>query len=391
MSATPSHALRPGPSRRTLVVACLAHALHDGYTDSLYVLLPVWQVEFGLSYAGLAVVRSLYYGVMAGAQVPMDRALGSAGPRANLVGGTLVAAAGFGVMGATHSLAGLCAGLVLCGLGSSVQHPQGSRAVAEAFRARSRGPLGTYNFAGDIGKATLPAAAAQLLVRLPWRATAWAIGGLGALVAVAIAAAMPPCTATAAVDKPEPRAGAAGGFAVLLAIGMLDTATRMGYLLFLPFLLQYKGGGGPATGLAFSLLFAGGAAGKFACGWLGGRFGLLATVVATEGATAALILLTIGTPLAATMCVLPALGVMLNGTSSVLYGAVPELARDGEAGRAFALFYTGVIGAGALAPIAYGALGDHAGRTVAIVASAITALATLPLAVALTRRMRSHA
>ena len=33
--------------------------LHDGYTDQLYALLPVWQSEFGLSYAGLAAVRAM--------------------------------------------------------------------------------------------------------------------------------------------------------------------------------------------------------------------------------------------------------------------------------------------------------------------------------------------
>ena len=30
--------------------------LHDGYTDQLYALLPIWQTEFGLSYAGLALL-----------------------------------------------------------------------------------------------------------------------------------------------------------------------------------------------------------------------------------------------------------------------------------------------------------------------------------------------
>lgn len=29
-------------------MAGLAHALHDGYTDLLYVLVPVWQADFGL-------------------------------------------------------------------------------------------------------------------------------------------------------------------------------------------------------------------------------------------------------------------------------------------------------------------------------------------------------
>jgi FSR family fosmidomycin resistance protein-like MFS transporter len=37
---------------------------------------------------------------------------------------------------------------------------------------------------------------------------------------------------------------------------------------------------------------------------------------------------------------LPLLGLVLNGTSSVLYGTVPELAPKGNTGRTFALFYT---------------------------------------------------
>ena len=37
--------------RRAAGVACSAHALHDGYTDLIYVMLPIWQTEFGLGYA----------------------------------------------------------------------------------------------------------------------------------------------------------------------------------------------------------------------------------------------------------------------------------------------------------------------------------------------------
>ena len=39
------------PERRTMAVAGGAHILHDGFTDLLYVLLPLWQAEFGLGYA----------------------------------------------------------------------------------------------------------------------------------------------------------------------------------------------------------------------------------------------------------------------------------------------------------------------------------------------------
>ena len=185
----------------------------------------------------------------------------------------------------------------------------------------------------------------------------------------------------------EKNLGAGGqdgrGFNLLLAIGACDTATRMGYLLFLPFLVHAKGGGEATVGIGLALLFAGGALGKACCGWLGERFGVVGSVIATEAATALLMATTLPLPLGPTLVLLPFLGVVLNGTSSVLYGTVPELARQGEVGRAFALFYTGVIGAGGLAPIAYGVIADHSGRTVGVIASALTAAAIIPLVVAL--------
>jgi len=92
-------------------------------------------------------------------------------------------------------------------------------------------------------------------------------------------------------------------------------------------------------------------------------------------------------PLAPSLMVLPALGVMLNGTSSVLYGTVPELAAPGRAERAFAIFYTGTIGSGAVAPVFYGVLGDAVGVGWATAATALTALATIPLALALAPRL----
>jgi MFS family permease len=157
----------------------------------------------------------------------------------------------------------------------------------------------------------------------------------------------------------------------------------MGYLLFLPFLLQAKGGHQATVGVGLALLFAGGALGKAACGWLGQRLGVVWSVIVTEAATALLILATIVLPLAPLLVLLPILGIVLNGTSSVLYGTVPELARKGELSRAFALFYTGVIGAGGLAPIAYGLVADHSNRTVGVVAAALTAAMIVPLVLAL--------
>jgi FSR family fosmidomycin resistance protein-like MFS transporter len=122
-------------------------------------------------------------------------------------------------------------------------------------------------------------------------------------------------------------------FNLLLAIGAFDTATRMGYLLFLPFLFEGKGGNGSTLGLGLALLFGGGALGKAVCGWLGQHLGVVRSVIVTEATTALFIVATLVLPLGPVLVLLPFLGVVLNGTSSVLYGTVPELARKGETSR----------------------------------------------------------
>jgi hypothetical protein len=56
--------------------------------------------------------------------------------------------------------------------------------------------------------------------------------------------------------------------------------------------------------------------------------------------------------------------------------------------RAFAVFYTGTIGAGALAPFAYGFVSDALGVSATIAMIAAVALLTLPLAAALRGPLR---
>ena len=381
--------MRLGTARRALAGACAAHALHDGYTDLIYLLLPIWQSEFGLDYAALAMLRGLYAGVMAVVQVPVGHmAARRFGPRSLLVAGTLLAAGGYALAGFSGSLLVLCICLALSGAGSGTQHPLASASVSRAYGAGARGPLGTYNFSGDLGKAGLPALVSLLLTVMHWRAALWVVAGIGLVVAVGVRFLVPSGNAAPMATR-SVRGEGRGGFSLLFAIGMLDSAVRMGFLTFLPFLMKAKGADIPTVGLSLALVFLGGAAGKFACGWLGARLGLLLTVLATEAGTAAAILAVLVLPMGPSMVILPVLGVMLNGTSSVLYGTVPELTTSDRVERAFALFYTGTIGAGALAPILYGALGDITSANWATVATAITALVILPLAVMLAPKLIS--
>jgi MFS transporter, FSR family, fosmidomycin resistance protein len=57
----------------------------------------------------------------------------------------------------------------------------------------------------------------------------------------------------------------------------------------------------------------------------------------------------------------PVIGIGLNGTSSVLYGTVPELVAREARTRAFGIFYTGTAGASAVAPPIMGLFGDRFG------------------------------
>jgi FSR family fosmidomycin resistance protein-like MFS transporter len=382
---------RKDAERRALGVACSAHALHDGYTDLVYVMLPIWQGEFGLGFAALGLMKTVFSGTLAGFQIPAGFLAERFGAAPVLALGTALAGLGYFFAGISVGVATLVMALFLGGLGASTQHPLASSLIAHAFAgSRSLKALGTYNFAGDIGKMTLPAAAALLFVVLPWRQSLMLLGGLGAVAAIAIFVAMPRFGDLAPVTQGKDEDSARGhgvasayGFPLLLSVGIIDSATRMAFLTFLPFVLTAKGASLQTVGLALTLVFAGGAAGKLVCALIGARVGAVATVWLTEVVTALGIVSLLPLPLEAALVLLPVVGVALNGTSSVLYGSVPELVEPGKRQRAFSIFYTGTIGAGAVSPAIYGLLGDMVGVTTALVVVAALVLVTLPITLVL--------
>lgn len=373
--------------RRAASVAGVAHALHDGYTDLIYIMLPLWQAEFGLTYAALGLLRSVFVGAMAGLQIPAGYMSERFGAAIVLALGTALAGIGYCLAGLSTAFAMLLGALLLGGIGSSTQHPIASALVARAFAgASSLKAIGAYNFAGDLGKMTVPAVLSLMLLVTPWRPALFILGSLGVVVAVVILFAAPrresahAATRSASYRAELERQRQPLAFALLTGIGVIDSATRMGFLLFLPFVLTQKGATLHTVGLAMTLIFAGGAAGKLACAFIGARIGAIGTVWLTEGLTAAGILALSQLPLQAALLVLPLIGVALNGTSSVLYGSVPDLVEPQWRTRALSIFYTGTIGSGAIAPILFGRLGDLLGVWPALTLVALFVLLTLPIA-----------
>jgi FSR family fosmidomycin resistance protein-like MFS transporter len=392
MSAAADEMQVPNPDsaksteRRALGVACGAHALHDGFTDLVYILLPIWQNEFGLGFAALGLMRTVFSGTLASFQIPAGFLAERFGAVTVLALGTALAGFGYVLAGFSNGVVFLVAALFVGGLGASTQHPLASSLIAHAFAgSRSLKALGTYNFAGDIGKMTLPAVAAFLFIVLSWRQALMLLGCLGGLAALAIFFAMPHFRDHAAAPRKSDVSASPGvpvpayGFPLLLSVGVIDSATRMAFLTFLPFVLTAKGASLQTVGLALTLVFAGGAAGKLVCAFIGARIGAVATVWLTEMVTACGIVALLPLPLEAALILLPVVGVALNGTSSVLYGSVPDLVEPAWRQRAFSIFYTGTIGAGAVSPAIYGLLGDAVGVPTALLIVAAVVLVTLPI------------
>jgi MFS transporter, FSR family, fosmidomycin resistance protein len=380
--------------RRAAAVAGVAHALHDGYTDLIYIMLPLWQAEFGLTYAALGLLRSIFVGATAALQIPAGYMSERFGAAIILALGTALAGLGYCFAGLSASFAMLLGALLIGGIGASTQHPIASALIARAFAGpASLKAIGAYNFAGDLGKMTVPAVLSLMLLATPWRPALFILGSFGIAVAAAILVAAP------RRESDDARAGSASkrvqpkrqrqplAFALLTSIGVIDSATRMGFLLFLPFVLTEKGATLQTVGLAMTLIFAGGAAGKLACAFIGARIGAIGTVWLTEGLTAAGILALSQLPLQAALIVLPLIGVALNGTSSVLYGSVPNLVEPRRRTRALSVFYTATIGSGAIAPILFGRLGDLLGIWPALILVAAFVLVTLPIAAVLRRSL----
>ena len=373
-----------------LLTACACHVVHDGLSDVLYVFLPFWQAAFALSHGEVGIIVALYFAAMAALQIPAGILSERTGERLLIGIGTGVAGLGFLVLGRANSFAMLGAVLMAAGAGSAVQHPLGASLVAKAYgTSRRRAAIGTYNFAGDLGKVIFPTLAGAALLRLPWSTATSGIGVIaviGAILLFVLHAAGnrkskgPSMSADGALPKRGRGIYNRRGFTLLSFIGIIDTMTRYGFLTFLPFLLIEKGMSEGSAAMALGLLFAGGAAGKFLCGFGAQRLGLLLTVALTESLTCLgiLVLLLVRANLA--LVLLPVIGAALNGTSSVLYGSVADFVHPHGQARAFGVFYTLVIATGAVAPPLFGVVSDFTSVEAAMIAVAIIPLTGIPLA-----------
>lgn len=384
------------PRQYVLLMCSVLHTIHDGFTSAMYLLLPLIAADRGLSYAQVGLLKTLISGGQSLFQLPGGILAERLGERRMLAMGLTTLSAAFFLLGSAGTFAIVATFCLLIGVGASLQHPLSSSLVSRAYEEQGRRTaMGTYNFAGDVGKVAFPALLSGLILIFGWQGSVQLLGGVGLAAALLVWMGG---TAQPRVDRP--RAEEAGQtpmrrgwgivdrkrFVGLVAVGLLDESGRTVLLTFVPFLLAQKGATPEQLGLLFTLIFAGGACGKFVCGPLAERFGPIPMVVATELLTGFAILALIPLPLTAALALLPLLGVVLNGTSSVLYATVADLVTPEMRARGYGLFYMLYQGAGMVAPVLYGWFSDAAGLPGAMTLLGLLTMGAAPMAVLLRER-----
>ena len=378
-----------GTQLRSLFSFCAFHFVDDGFTDSIYLLLPFIAAEFNLSFTQVGLLKGVFSGAMGLLQVPLSLLAERIGELMVIGAGTFGLAGGFLLLSRAHTFPVILLSLIVAKGTAAGQHGLSSSVLSRVFEASGRRTaMGTYNFSGDMGKVCLPFLLTLMINLWGWRQaiTTLSIGGFAAgaiLWGLAKEKRNSP-----RLPEPEVRLSSEErnwgirdrtSFLALLTIGVIDISVRTALLTFLPFLLLRKGIPVTEVGFSLTLLFAGGALGKFACGVLAEWFGIIPMVVGTEILTAAGILSLTWSPSPWIWFLLPMVGIVLNGTSSVLYATVAEIIPPASRSRGYGLYYAVTLGSGAVSPMIFGLITDSLGISMTIMGTALMILWTLPL------------
>ena len=382
---------------RTLVFASVNHVWSDLFYAMLIPLLPLMKEdpELGLSFTEAGLLRTVHSGASAALQVPFGFLAERTGEFWLLLGGNVWAAAGLVAISAASTFPLLFTATLVGGLGGGTQHPLASSMVSRAYEGGARSTaVGAVNTAGDLGKMGAPAIAWLVAIPLGWRATFRAVG-ITAVVFLLLstlsrAAVREPRQHRGPTEGPEDGDGRVrmGGFLNLSMLGFLDSGARGAALTFLPFLMRDRGMGTEQIfGLLF-LLLAGGAIGKLALGWLDERHGPVVLIWATKGTTVLLLIAALWAPTVALAPLMLALGIGLNGTSSVLYANVAVFVPPARRARLYGSYYTTSELGGAIAPALYGVLADVINIRATLLAMALITALILPASLTLRAHLR---
>ena len=382
-------------SRKSVLwAACATHAIQDGLSATIYVLLPVLAQTFGLNYGQVGLfkgVKNLTQGML---EISSGFATERFGARRLLALGLAGAGLGYLMLSFAGTAIAVLACLLLVGVGVAFQHAPSSALVSRAYaRSGRRGALGLYNSSGDAGKLVFTGCFSLAIgAGLTW-STMTLVFGLSAVAAAGVVycvlgrVGLGGEAVVSGGSGPASPGSAKGwgilnrqGFSALLAVVFFDSAVQAGALTFIAFVMLAKGLPLSVATLAAVILLIGGMCGKAACGFLAERIGVRTAFSIAQLLTAVGITAIAVAPSILAYVLLPFVGVVLQGSTTITYGLVDDMVHPDRTPRGYALVYAASSFASVAGPLGFGLIADVFEIGIAMIAMALVAgLAIVPV------------
>jgi MFS family permease len=381
------------------------HALSHFYLLALPPLFPLLKAEFGVSYAALGLLVTMFNVATGLIQVPAGFLVDRMAARRVLIAGLVLSGLGIGLIGLAGEYWMILGLVVIAGLGNSVFHPADYAILNASVDPRRIGrAFALHTFAGNLGFTLAPATMILLSSLWGWRA-ALGLAGLAASAVVGVLLAYGHLLKDEASVSSGPPGGTAleptmaTGFRPLLVPGVLTmfaffvciAMVTAGLQSFsVTALIDLQGIAlAPANTVLTAFLMAS-AGGVLLGGPIADRTTRHGLVAAAAMLGSAVLLLVVGgaqLPVLALIAVFAAIGLLQGSVRPSRDMMVRAVTPKGATGRVFAFVSAGLNLGAAATPVLFGLLIDM-GRTqwVFYLLAAIPLLAIATLGVARTRR-----
>ena len=375
-----------------LIASCGAHLVQDGLVALQYVLLPILAQVFGLNYSQVGFLRAVSNSAMTLLEIPAGVLAERFSEMRLLIFGLLCAGLGYLWVALAANFYLILMGFLIAGSGAAFQHSLASALISKSSDdAGRRRALGIYNAFGDVGRLAFTGVFSLAIgVGVAWNLVVTAL----CVVTLSFAMLMlfllrrqapVPDVDVGAGATSQGGASAAGKWGIkhprrfswLCLTVFLDTLAQSVFLTFIAFLLLEKGAGEALSSLAVVLALSGGMVGKLVSGYLAVRYGDRNAFRILQLVTISGLMLLAILPALPILILLPLIGVAVQGSTTVTYGALADFIRRDRQSRGFAIIYSLSSLSAVVGPVTFGGLADLYGVELSMVILAVLTTVTL--------------
>jgi len=371
-----------------LIASCGAHLVQDGLVALQYVLLPILAQVFGLNYTQVGFLRALSNSAMTLLEIPAGVLAERFGEIRLLIFGLLCAGLGYLWVALAANFYLILVGFLIAGSGAAFQHSLASALISKSFDdAGRRRALGIYNAFGDVGKLAFTGIFSLAIgVGVAWNLIVTALCVMTLSFALLMVFLLRRQERAPVADTGSQRSTPADSrwgikqprrFSWLCLTVFLDTLAQSVFLTFIAFLLLEKGASDALSSLAVVLALSGGMVGKLVSGYLAVHYGDRNAFRILQLVTISGLILLATLPALPILILLPLIGVAVQGSTTVTYGALADFIQRDRQSRGYAIIYTLSSLSAVVGPIVFGGLADLYGVELSLVLLAVLTAVTL--------------